>query len=444
MGNMKILLYEPDKDTGSLITSRMKREGYDVTWIPDYQKATRNIDDDDYDASLIEIDGKHHYGLNLIKYLFEHGNNPLCVSIYTSKDTSAGFKASKLGSQEIYEVRHGSFEKLNQILQRYRILVHLPHVFKHHSKQFNKAIRDLRNLINHDIPVLIIGESGSGKSFLAEHVHKDGTNRDFHHEEIKCGELDKTHSMEKLLGVARGFRSEIKHDRKGIFDIANDKGLLYLEQIQNLPPELQEVVADVLEQKSFRSVGSDRIKQFKAHVIASCNSLAEINHEGFNRKLYTIISHNVVHVPALKDCLSDIIPNAEQIIEDFCISKGRRDKPILSTEAKIMLYTHQWPVNYRELKGCMENATAHCVDSIIRSSDLNITLTCDESPLPTDERSLIIHFMVKRKGQKNLVAEDLKMSRPTLDKRLKDFDIDYKVFKNARSINDTNSRREGH
>ena len=68
MGNMKILLYEPDKDTGSLITSRMKREGYDVTWIPDYQKATRNIDDDDYDASLIEIDGKHHYGLNLIKY----------------------------------------------------------------------------------------------------------------------------------------------------------------------------------------------------------------------------------------------------------------------------------------------------------------------------------------------------------------------------------------
>ena len=113
---MKILLYEPDKDTGSLITSRMKMEGYDVTWIPDYQKATRNIDDDDYDASLIEIDGKHHYGLNLIKYLFEHGNNPLCVSIYTSEDTSDGFEASKLGSQEIYEVRHGSFEKLNQIL----------------------------------------------------------------------------------------------------------------------------------------------------------------------------------------------------------------------------------------------------------------------------------------------------------------------------------------
>lgn len=104
-----------------------------------------------------------------------------------------------------------------------------------------------------------------------------------------------------------------------------------------------------------------------------------------------------------------------------------------------MLYTHQWPGNYRELKGCMENATARCVDSVIRSSDLNITLTHDESPLPTDERSLIIHFMVKRKGQKNLVAEDLKMSRPTLDKRLKDFGIDYKVFKNARTSNDSNN-----
>lgn len=87
----------------------------------------------------------------------------------------------------------------------------------------------------------------------------------------------------------------------------------------------------------------------------------------------------------------------------------------------------------------MENATARCVDSVIRSSDLNITLTHDESPLPTDERSLIIHFMVKRKGQKNLVAEDLKMSRPTLDKRLKDFGIDYKVFKNARTSNDSNN-----
>jgi len=149
---MRIFLYEPDDEIGELLKSKLEQEGYDVTWIDTITIAEKLIDPQKYDASLIEIYGTKHFGLELIKDWFNHSSRPLCVSIYSKEDTSAGFQASKLGSQEIYELKHGSIDELDSILQKYKIWALMPQEFEHGSETYRNAVAELRSFINHANP----------------------------------------------------------------------------------------------------------------------------------------------------------------------------------------------------------------------------------------------------------------------------------------------------
>lgn len=425
---MKILLYEPDQCTGEPIYHALRREGYEVIWIQQYLDAKSKILDEKFDASLIEIDDLENEGLTLIQSWMELSPELLCVAIYKEQDAGAGFHARKLGSQEIYEIENGSITILNKILQDYAVLARAPQVYKHKSAEYNKAVSDLRNLVNHHKPVLITGEAGTGKSYLAEHVHSDGTEGVFKLEEIQCSSLDVPYGMELFLGVARGFRPEIKHQRKGIIVKANEKGLLYLRDIADLPKPLHEVLLDILERGEFRRVGSDVCEPFTAHIIVSCKDVSEINTPEFDRRLYDLLSHNIVRIPPLRECPADIIPNAEQMIEDLCVSTGRADMPVLDTSAKIKLSSHDWLGNYRELKSCIENAVICSKGGVITADDLNIT-PIDKNTPPEDDKGKLIFYCEKFNGKKVDIMKALNITAPTLDKRLEKYGIDYKLFK---------------
>lgn len=179
-------------------------------------------------------------------------------------------------------------------------------------------------------------------------------------------------------------------------------------------------------------IGDEIWVRFSAHFIASCNSLSEINNDRFDRRLYELLSHNVVRLPALSSCQADIIPNSRQIIEDYCVSKGMIDIPTLENGAIIKISSHDWPGNYRELKSCIENAVICCEDGKIRSRNLNITISVSGDKLPDDERGQLIYFLTMHHGKKVLVMKDMGITAPTLDKKLKKYGIDYKLFKPAK------------
>lgn len=188
-------------------------------------------------------------------------------------------------------------------------------------------------------------------------------------------------------------------------------------------------MVDVLERGEFRCVGSDVWIPFTAHFIASCNDLSEINNDHFDRRLYELLSHNVVRLPPLRNCQADIIPNTNQMIEDYCVSKGIVNIPSMEQSAIIKISAHDWPGNYRELKSCIENAVICCEDGKIRGSDLNITKTNNGEELPQDEKGQLIYFLTKFNGRKVRVMEAMGITAPTLDRKLKIYGIDYKLFK---------------
>lgn len=438
---MKILLYEPDDRAGETICHALHREGYDVNWIKDFLNARSKILDERYDASLIEIDDCESQGLQLIDSWVRQDPKLLCVAIYRDQDAEAGFHACKLGSQEIYEIEYGSLHELDKILKRYKVLARRPQKYRHKSEDHNKAVRNLTNLINHNKPVLITGESGSGKSFIAEHIHCNKTDRDYGFEEISCADLDVEHGIELLLGVARGFRKAVTNQRKGILAKANERGLLFLRDLNMLPISLMNVLADVLEKGEFRSVGSDITVEFTAQFIASSNDIADINPDRFNRRLYDILIHNVIRIPPLRDCPADIVPNARQIVEDYCILKGIEDTPVFDSGAILKITSHNWPGNYRELKNCIENAVSCCSDGQIRAEDLNISPQANRESIPTDRRGKLIFYLTKYNGKKVDVMQALGITAPTLDKWLKDESIDYKLFKKKKERNSKQNKK---
>lgn len=429
---MKVLLYEPDKRTGEAISYALHREGYDVNWIKDFLNAKSKILDERFDASLIEIDDCEDKGLQLIESWITRTPGLLCVAIYRDQDTETGFQACRLGSQEIYEIEYGSLHVLDRILKRYRVLGHRPQKYHHKSDVHNKAVRDLTSLVNHNKPVLISGESGTGKSFIAEHIHCNKTNRNFDFEVISCADLAVEHGMELLLGVTRGFRKAVTNQRKGILAKANERGLLFLKDIVLMPGDIQDVLASVLERGEFRSVGSDVRIEFTAQLIASCNNVSDINPDKFNRRLYDILIHNLIKIPSLRECPADIVPIAQQMIEDYCIMKGIENIPTIDSSAILKITTHNWPGNYRELKNCIENAVTCCTNALIKAEDLNIPPQADAECIPKDRRGRLIFYLTKYSGKKIDVMKALGITAPTLDKWLKDEGIDYKLFKNKK------------
>lgn len=126
-----------------------------------------------------------------------------------------------------------------------------------------------------------------------------------------------------------------------------------------------------------------------------------------------------------------------QMIEDYCISKGIADIPSLERSAIIKISAHDWPGNYRELKSCIENAVICCEDKKIRDCNLNIT---NGDKLPEDEKGQLIFFLTKHKGKKVLVMKDMGITAPTLDKKLKIYGIDYKLFKPTKKTSKTASK----
>ncbi len=438
---MKILLYEPDDRAGETICHALRREGYDVNWIKDFLNAKSRILDERYDASLIEIDDCESQGLQLIDSWVRQDPKLLCVAIYRDQDAEAGFHACRLGSQEIYEIEYGSLHELDRILKRYKVLARRPQKYRHKSEDHNRAVRNLTNLINHNKPVLITGESGSGKSFIAEHIHCNKTDRDYGFEEISCADLDVEHGMELLLGVARGFRNTVTNQRKGILTKANERGLLFLRNLNLLPVNLMDVLADVLEKGMFRSVGSDVNVEFTAQFVASCNDIADINPQRFNRRLYDILIHNVVCIPPLRDCPADIVPNARQIVEDYCILKGIEDAPVIDSDAILKITSHNWPGNYRELRNCIENAVSCCSDGQIKAEDLNIRQQTNTEDIPDDRRGKLIFYLNKFNGKKVDVMKALGITAPTLDKWLNDEGIDYKLFKKKKERNSKRNKK---
>jgi len=328
------------------------------------------------------------------------------------------------------------------------------------SAKIQEVLRVASRLKDTRTAVLISGESGTGKELIARAIHFRGAfaNRPF--VAVDCGSLVPTLIESELFGYEKGAFTGALKSKQGLFQSA-DTGSVFLDEIGELPLELQAKLLRVLQEKEVRPVGSNQRVKVDVRIIAATNRDLEAAYKAgtFRKDLYFRLNVVTVHVPALRERRSDI----PMLVNWFCERYAPGADLRVSNTAMKALMNYDWPGNVRELENCVERAVALGNGTLIDLGDLPPTiaamgsagLTSPASRLASDsalelvsdlaasaesssgesivplsttdlediERATIQRVFEQVKGDKALAGRMLGISRATLYRKLKRYNI---------------------
>jgi two-component system response regulator AtoC len=304
------------------------------------------------------------------------------------------------------------------------------------SAKIQDVLRMVSRLKDTRTPVLITGESGTGKELVARAIHFRGSfaNRPF--VAVDCGSLVPTLIESELFGYEKGAFTGALKSRTGLFQSA-DGGTIFLDEIGELPLELQAKLLRVLQEKEIRPVGSNQRTKVDVRVIAATNRDLEKEYRTgtFRKDLYFRLNVVTVHVPALRERRSDI-----PMLSHWFLERCAPGRSVQVTNAAMKaLLQYDWPGNVRELENCIERAVALGNQQTIdlddlppaiaseRAADREPAMSTGESFSTTDlediERTTIERVFQQVKGDKVLAGKMLGISRATLYRKLKRYNI---------------------
>jgi len=321
------------------------------------------------------------------------------------------------------------------------------------SAKIQEVLRMVARLKDTRTPVLIYGESGTGKELVARAMHFRGAFSTRPFVAVDCGSLVPTLIESELFGYEKGAFTGALKSKQGLFQSA-DGGTVFLDEVGELPLELQAKLLRVLQEKEVRPVGSNQRIKVDVRVIAATNRDLEAAYKtgSFRKDLFFRLNVVALHVPALRERRSDIPMLVHWFLERYAPGSGMQ----ISSAAMKSLMQYEWPGNVRELENCIERAVALGNGRIIDLGDLPpsiaagtepTTSAADFSPVleselaseassaearpaaPTTtdledlERATIQRVFEQVKGDKALAGRMLGISRATLYRKLKRYNI---------------------
>jgi two-component system, NtrC family, response regulator AtoC len=302
------------------------------------------------------------------------------------------------------------------------------------SAKIQDVIRMISRLKETRTPVLITGESGTGKELVAHAIHYRGPLAQMPFIAVDCGSLVPTLMESELFGHEKGSFTGALKTKAGLFQAANG-GTIFLDEIGELPLELQAKLLRVLQEKEVRPVGSNSKIPVDVRVIAATNRDLEASYrEGLFRKdLYFRLNVVAINAPSLRERRSDIPQLAHCFLDRYAPGEGIQITPA----AMKSFLQYDWPGNVRELENCIARAVALGDHHMIDASDLPPALSelqekgsdgGDSAAVSTTaladlERMTILRVFEKAGGDKALTGRMLGISRATLYRKLKQYNI---------------------
>jgi DNA-binding NtrC family response regulator len=277
-------------------------------------------------------------------------------------------------------------------------------------------------LSNH--PVLILGESGTGKEMVARSIHFSGPFRDKPFIPVDCGSLVPTLIESELFGYVKGAFTGAVQAKEGLLAMA-EGGTVFLDEIGELPIDLQAKLLRAIQEKEIRQVGSTRRTTINVRILAATNRDLEaaVAQGTFRRDLYFRLNVLNLRIPALRERRQDIPVLAAYFLERMARDFGQERS--LSDDAMKVLLAYDWPGNVRELENCLQRACAMNSGPVIQVADLPSALNggnghsmveADSSakiiPISEVERKTILSTITQLNGDKLLAARLLASARP--------------------------------
>jgi DNA-binding NtrC family response regulator len=304
------------------------------------------------------------------------------------------------------------------------------------SESARQLSEQAKKVVQIDSPILIQGETGSGKGVLARWVHENGPRAQEAFVDLNCAGLSREFLESELFGFERGAFTGAVTAKQGLLEMAH-RGTLFLDEIGDIDPAVQPKLLKVLEEKRFRRMGEVRDRTVDVRLIAATHhDLARLSREKtFRADLYFRISTFPLFVPPLRERKVDIPSLASQLVARFASDFGRGDVE-LSPDAIAALQAYPWPGNIRELRNVLERAVLLSSGSVLGRRDLPFDSGGTSSPpaapeeSDTDtltllevERRHIERVLNAQRGRVEEAARILGIPRSSLYQKLKKFGI---------------------
>ena len=304
------------------------------------------------------------------------------------------------------------------------------------SPKIQDVLRMIARLKDTRTPVLITGESGTGKELVARAIHFRGNFASRPFVAVDCGSLVPTLIESELFGHEKGAFTGALRSKPGLFQSAND-GTVFLDEVGELPQEMQAKLLRFLQEKEVRPVGSNNKIKVDVRVIAATNRDLEAAYRAgeFRKDLYFRLNVVTVHLPALRERRSDIPMLTHWFLERYANGSGAQ----VTSAAMKCLLQYDWPGNVRELENCIERAVALGDGKIIDVGDLppavlsaapatempviSVQPSLSSNDLEDIERATILRVFEQVNGDKVVAGKMLGISRATLYRKLKRYNI---------------------
>jgi formate hydrogenlyase transcriptional activator len=294
-----------------------------------------------------------------------------------------------------------------------------------------------------DATVLILGETGTGKELIARAIHNQSNRSGRPFIRVNCAAIPSSLIASELFGHERGAFTGALQRRLGRFESAHG-GTIFLDEIGELPMEMQIALLRVIQEREFERVGSNKPISVDVRIIAATNRdlKAEVAAGNFRMDLFYRLNVFPVHLPPLRDRAEDIPLLVEHLVERYAKKAGRRFSGI-KTSTLEMLQAHDWPGNIRELQNVIERAvivsdgaTFSVDENWLKQESHRVTgaTTPLVAALSTQEKEMIESALAESRGRisgPSGAAAKLGIPRQTLDSKIAGLGIDKRRFKLA-------------
>ncbi len=308
------------------------------------------------------------------------------------------------------------------------------------SPEMEKLYRIISKAAHTTHPVLILGESGTGKELVARAIHFSGPLHDKPFIAVDCGALVPSLIESELFGYVKGAFTGAVRSKDGLLAIA-EGGTVFLDEIGELPVDLQSKLLRALQEKEIRPVGGTKPIPISARILAATNrNLEQCVAQGtFRRDLYFRLNVLTLKIPPLRERRQDIALLTGHFLERLARATGVQRN--ISDDALKLLLSYEWPGNVRELENCLERACAMTSGPTVHISDLPTSIqawkgqneanSVEEqqedkiTPLAEMEKAAILRAIEQLHGDKIEAAKLLGIGKTTLYRKLKEYGVEY-------------------
>ncbi len=455
---IKILAVDDDKDFCSLLAKKLEKKGALVNCLFDSLSITKKVLEINPDIILLDVMLPDKSGIDILTDIRKAKHNTPVIMISNRDDSKMVVAAMKAGASDYIPKTASDEELWEKVKKLSEIQTQKDAVGKIQNTSSivgqSYLVKNLLNLIDQvaqsEAPVFLRGESGTGKSLIAEAIHKTSSRKDGPFITINCPAIPGTLLESELFGHEKGsFTGAIK-TKEGKFELA-DNGTVFLDEIGDLSVDLQVKILRVIQNKEFERVGGLKTIKTNARLIAATNSNVEkaVQEGRFREDLYYRLNVLPVYVPSLRERKDDI-PVLVEYFLDLCSKRENKKFEPIAQDVLTALNEYSWPGNIRELENVVERAVIlgkepklNLIDFSINKSfnqqqtfltapQLNI-LSPDNSPVNSVSVSLkdieyrnLMEALNKTSGNISKTAKILGLSRDTLYRKMKKYGIGLK------------------